>query len=170
MHRIDKDTSGLIVVAKNNFAHASLAKQFAEHSARRTYEALLEGNLKEESGTIKTFLNRDKTDRKKYAVSDSGKLAITHYKVLERFVGYTLCEFELETGRTHQIRVHCKYLGHPIVGDKTYGYSKQKFSLNGQLLHAKKLKLKSPRTNEEMVFFAPLPDYFEKVLKNLKKS
>lgn len=170
VHRIDKDTSGLIVVAKNNFAHASLAKQFAEHSARRTYEALLEGNLKEESGTIKTFLNRDKTDRKKYAVSDSGKLAITHYKVLERFVGYTLCEFELETGRTHQIRVHCKYLGHPIVGDKTYGYSKQKFSLNGQLLHAKKLKLKSPRTNEEMVFFAPLPDYFEKVLKKLKKS
>lgn len=170
VHRIDKDTSGLIVVAKNNFAHASLAKQFAEHSARRTYEALLEGNLKEESGTIKTFLNRDKTDRKKYAVSDSGKLAITHYKVLERFVGYTLCEFELETGRTHQIRVHCKYLGHPIVGDKTYGYSKQKFSLNGQLLHAKKLKLKSPRTNEEMVFFAPLPNYFEKVLKNLKKS
>lgn len=170
VHRIDKDTSGLIVVAKNNFAHASLAKQFAEHSARRTYEALLEGNLKEESGTIKTFLNRDKTDRKKYAVSDSGKLAITHYKVLERFVGYTLCEFELETGRTHQIRVHCKYLGHPIVGDKTYGYSKQKFSLNGQLLHAKKLKLKNPRTNEEMVFFVPLPDYFEKVLKNLKKS
>lgn len=168
VHRIDKDTSGLLVVAKNDKAHADLAGQIAKHSARRTYVALLEGNLKEDQGTVETYLDRDKRDRKKYAVSDTGKLAISHFKVLKRYEGYTLCEFVLETGRTHQIRVHAKYLGHPIVGDKTYGYQKQKFNLDGQLLHAKELTLVHPTTKQQMTFSAPLPDYFDALLKKLK--
>ena len=170
VHRIDKDTSGLLVVAKNNNAHNSLAAQFADHSSRRTYIALLEGNLKEESGTINTFLNRSLSDRKKYAVSETGKTAITHYKVLQRYQGYTLCEFNLETGRTHQIRVHSKHLGHPIVGDKTYGFAKQKFKLEGQLLHAFKLELTHPETKERMIFNCGLPKYFELLLKKLKRA
>ena len=170
VHRIDKDTSGLLVVAKNNKAHNELASQFADHSSRRTYIALLEGKVKEEEGTIKTFLNRDLKDRKKYAVSETGKIAITHYKVLERFDGYTLCEFNLETGRTHQIRVHSKYLGHPIVADKTYGFAKQKFKLDGQLLHAFKLELTHPDTRERLTFTCALPDYFVETLKKLKKE
>lgn len=169
VHRIDKDTSGLLVVAKNDKAHTNLASQIAKHTARRCYVALLEGNVKAEQGTIQTFLDRDKRDRKKYAVSDSGKLAITHYKVLSHFDGYTLCEFVLETGRTHQIRVHSKHMGHPIVGDMVYGFAKQKFKLNGQLLHAKELELKHPTTGEKMVFFAPIPEYFEEVLKKLRQ-
>lgn len=170
VHRIDKDTSGLLVVAKNDKAHADLASQIAKHTARRTYVALLEGNLKEEQGTIETFLDRDKRDRKKYAVSDSGKIAITHYRVLNHFDGYTLCEFVLETGRTHQIRVHAKFMGHPIVGDPVYGFAKQKFKLSGQLLHAIKLELVHPRTKEKMEFSAPIPDYFQNVLNKLKNS
>lgn len=170
VHRIDKDTSGLLVVAKNDKAHAFLASQIAEHSARRTYVALLEGNVKSEQGTVDTFLDRDKRDRKKYAVSDSGKKAITHFKVLTHFDGYTLCEFVLETGRTHQIRVHAKHMGHPIVGDPVYGFAKQKFNLEGQLLHAIRLELVHPQTKEKMEFFAPLPDYFQNVLNKLKKS
>ena len=169
VHRIDKDTSGLLVVAKNNNAHNVLAGQFADHSSKRTYIALLEGRLKEDKGTIKTYLNRDKSDRKKYTVSEDGKIAITHYKVLEWYDSYTLCEFSLETGRTHQIRVHSKYMGHPIVGDKTYGFAKQKFKLEGQLLHAFKLELTHPDTKDRMEFNAPLPQYFEKVLSKLKK-
>ncbi|MBR2909594.1 MAG: RluA family pseudouridine synthase [Clostridia bacterium] len=169
VHRIDKDTSGLLVVAKNNNAHNELASQFADHSSRRTYVALLEGRLKQEEGTIKTFLNRDKGDRKKYAVSDDGKIAITHFQVLERFENNTLCEFNLETGRTHQIRVHSKYMGHPIVGDKTYGFAKQKFNLDGQLLHAFKLELTHPVTKERMTFTCDMPKYFETILKKLKR-
>lgn len=169
VHRIDKDTSGLLVVAKNDKAHTNLASQIAKHTARRCYIALLEGNVKTEQGTIQTFLDRDKRDRKKYAVSDSGKFAITHYKVLSHFDGYTLCEFVLETGRTHQIRVHSKHMGHPIVGDMVYGFAKQKFKLNGQLLHAKELELNHPTTGEKMVFFAPIPEYFENVLKKLRQ-
>lgn len=169
VHRIDKDTSGLLVVAKNNQAHVNLAQQFSLHTSKRTYIALLEGNLKEDKGTIDTFLNRDPKDRKKYTVSESGKRAITHYEVIERFDGYTLCEFKLETGRTHQIRVHSKYLMHPIVGDKTYGYAKQKFKLEGQLLHARMLELYHPKTGEYMCFEAPMPKYFENVIKKLKK-
>lgn len=169
VHRIDKDTSGLLVVAKNDKAHVDLALQIAEHSARRTYVALLEGNLKSEQGTIETFLDRDKRDRKKYAVSDSGKIAITHFKVLTHFEGYTLCEFVLETGRTHQIRVHAKHIGHPIVGDPVYGFAKQKFKLEGQLLHAIKLELVHPKTRQKMEFVAPIPEYFQNVLSKLKK-
>lgn len=169
VHRIDKDTSGLLVVAKNNIAHENLSKQIGEHSAFRHYVALLEGNLKEDNGIVDKPIGRDKTDRKKMAIVDDGKRAITHYKVLERFDGYTLAEFVLETGRTHQIRVHSKFLGHPIVGDKTYGFAKQKFNLNGQLLHAYKLELNQPTTGERMSFVAPMPQYFTNIIKKLKK-
>lgn len=168
VHRIDKDTSGLLVVAKNNKAHTLLAEQLAVHSCKRTYVALLEGKLKQEQGTISTFLNRDPKDRKRYTVSDEGKLAVTHYKVIKMYESNTLCQFELETGRTHQIRVHSKHLGHPIVGDKTYGFAKQKFNLDGQLLHAKKLEFEHPITKEQMQFECDIPDYFENVLKKLK--
>lgn len=169
VHRIDKDTSGLLVVAKNNESHISLAEQIAKHTCRRTYIALLEGNLKTDKGTITTYLNRSPSDRKKYVVSDTGKLAITHYEVITRYEGYTLCRFVLETGRTHQIRVHSKHLGHPIVGDKTYGFAKQKFNLDGQLLHAVNLELDHPRTNEKLLFSAEIPDYFQSTLKKIKK-
>jgi len=170
VHRIDKDTSGLLVVAKNDKAHLDLARQIGEHSARRTYIALLEGILKEQSGRVETFLDRDKSDRKRFAVSDSGKRAITNFRVLEYYKNNTLCEFSLETGRTHQIRVHAKFLGHPIVGDKTYGFLKQKLWDKGQLLHAAKLELTHPVTKMRQEFSAPLPLYFEKILKKLKNS
>lgn len=168
VHRIDKDTSGLLVVAKNDKAHESLAKQIAEHTCFRHYLALLEGNLKSDTGTIETFINRSQSDRKMMAVSDSGKWAITHYTVLERFGDYCLVEFVLETGRTHQIRVHSKHLGHPIVGDKTYGIKNQKFKLDGQLLHAYKLELTHPSTGKRMTFECEIPDYFTKILNKLK--
>ena len=168
VHRIDKDTSGLLVVAKNDFAHASLAAQIAEHSCFRHYMALLEGNLKDDEGTIETFIARDKNDRKMMAVSDSGKWAVTHYFVKQRFEKYSLVEFVLETGRTHQIRVHSKYMGHPIVGDKTYGIKNQKFNLEGQLLHAYKLELTHPRTGKRMEFQIELPEYFSSLLNKLK--
>lgn len=167
VHRLDKDTSGLLVVAKNDFAHASLQKQIAEKSAKRYYYALVDGTLEKDSGEIRNFLARSVSDRKKYAVSRDGRLAITLYKVVGRYCGYTLVEYELKTGRTHQIRVHSRYIGHPVVGDKTYGGS-NKFGLQGQLLHAYKLVLTHPRTGEEMTFTAPLPGYFEKVLGSLK--
>ena len=169
VHRIDKDTSGLLVVAKNNLAHENLAKQIAEHSAFRHYLALVEGVVKEDEGTIDAPIARDSKDRKKMAVVDGGKRAITHFKTLERYNGYSLMEFVLETGRTHQIRVHTKFIGHPIVGDKTYGYQKQKFALDGQLLHACKLELTHPITNNRMTFECELPSYFQNVLKKLKK-
>ena len=169
VHRIDKDTSGLLVVAKNDKAHASLAAQIAEHSCFRHYLALLEGNLKNDSGTVETYIARNPNDRKQMAVSSSGKLAITHYNVLKRFDGYCLVEFVLETGRTHQIRVHSKHLGHPIVGDKTYGIKNQKFKLDGQLLHAYKLELTHPSTGERLSFECKLPEYFEKTLSKLKQ-
>ena len=168
VHRIDKDTSGLLVVAKNDNAHASLAKQIAEHSCFRHYMALLEGNLKEDTGTVETFIARSKTDRKVMAVSSEGKKAITHYTVVKRFTNYCLVEFVLETGRTHQIRVHSKHLGHPIVGDKTYGIKNQKFNLDGQLLHAYKLELTHPTTGERKVFECKIPEYFESLLNKLK--
>lgn len=170
VHRIDKDTSGLLVVAKNDVAHNSLASQIAEHSCFRHYLALLEGNLKDDSGTIETFISRDKKDRKMMAVSDSGKKAITHYFVKERFYSNCLVEFVLETGRTHQIRVHSKFLGHPIVGDKTYGIKNQKYKLDGQLLHAYKLELTHPTLKKRMEFTCELPDYFENILNKLRKQ
>jgi len=168
VHRIDKNTSGLLVVAKNDKAHVSLAKQIEEKSCKRIYVALLEGKLKSDEGRVETFINRSEKDRTKMAVSKVGRKSITDYKVITRYEDYTLCEFSLQTGRTHQIRVHAKHLGHPVVGDKEYGYKNCKFNLNGQLLHAKELVLTHPTTNEIMRFTAPLPDYFEKVLNTLK--
>ncbi|MBQ8319377.1 MAG: RluA family pseudouridine synthase [Clostridia bacterium] len=172
VHRIDKDTSGLLVVAKNDKAHASLAKQIAEKTAHRTYYALLEGSMKEESGRVVTDIGRHPTDRLKMAVlrDGEGKLAITDYEVAARFgKDYTLCKFILQTGRTHQIRVHAKHLGNPVVGDPVYGFKKQKFSLKGQVLHAYQLELTHPTTGERMTFNAPLPPYFQELLEKLCK-
>lgn len=170
VHRIDKDTTGLLVVAKNDAAHLSLSQQIAEKTCRRTYLALLEGIVKTDGGTVTTYIGRDPKDRIKMAVvqPDKGKLAITDYTVLKRFKeGVTLCRFDLQTGRTHQIRVHAKHLGHPVVGDPLYGVKKQKFNLNGQLLHACELSLTHPRTGERMTFSAPLPKAFSDVLDRL---
>ncbi len=172
VHRIDKDTSGLLVVAKNDLAHLSLSRQIAEKTARREYLALLEGVLKEESGHIATDIGRDPADRLRMKVlpAGKGKLAVTDWETVERFRENTLAKFTLQTGRTHQIRVHAKYMGHPVVGDKLYGYKKQRFHLEGQLLHAFRLTLTHPRTGEEMTFSAPLPEYFEHILAILRKE
>lgn len=170
VHRIDKDTSGLLVVAKNDKAHVSLSEQIAQKTCRRKYYALLEGNVKADKGRIATDIGRSPSDRLKMAVlpTGRGKNAITDYEVVARYGGdYTLCRFILQTGRTHQIRVHAKYTGHPVVGDPVYGYKKQKFALNGQLLHAYSLSFTHPTTGEEMCFFAPLPSYFKTLLKKL---
>lgn len=172
VHRIDKDTSGLLVVAKNDRAHLSLSEQIREKTCRREYYALLEGVLKRDGGTISTDLGRDPKDRLKMAVlpAGRGKEAVTDYIVEERFRDNTLARFLLHTGRTHQIRVHAKYLGHPVVGDKTYGYKKQRFALEGQLLHAFRLEFTHPTSGERMCFSAPLPDYFERVLTVLRRE
>ena len=168
VHRLDKDTSGLIVVAKNNEAHLDLQEQIATKAAKRYYKALVDGIVKKDEGVINTLIDRSKKDRKMMAVSnDTGRIAITHFKVLERFRNYTLMEYELKTGRTHQIRVHSKHIGHPIVGDPVYGGS-NKFNLNGQLLHAFKLEFTHPRTKEHMSFTAPIPEYFQQVLDKLR--
>ncbi len=170
VHRIDKDTSGLLVVAKNDIAHKCLAEQIARKEARRSYLAINEGIIKEDSGEIETYIGRNPKDRKTMTVVKEGKIAITNYIVLERFKNNTFTRFDLKTGRTHQIRVHSKYIGHPIVGDKVYGYEKQRFKLNGQLLHAETLVLKHPKTGEIMEFHSKIPDYFEEVLDILRKS
>ena len=168
VHRLDKDTSGLLVVAKNDKAHIALQEQIKNKTCKRIYLAVLTGNLKEDSGEIVTKIARDKKDRKKMAVADVGREAITNYRVLERFKDACLVEFLLKTGRTHQIRVHAKYLNHPVVGDKVYG--KEVKGLNGQLLHAYKLSFIHPTTGKEVSFTAPLPDYFENYLQKLRKS
>ncbi|MFI3167230.1 MAG: RluA family pseudouridine synthase [Bacillota bacterium] len=169
VHRIDKDTSGLLVVAKCDIAHGSLAKQIEKKTAKRIYLALCEGVFKKTEDVIETKIGRSKTDRKKMAVTYDGKIAITKYEVLHQFDAHALVKFSLETGRTHQIRVHARHIGHPVVGDKTYGFEKQKFKLEGQLLHASKLVLKHPESKEEMAFFAPLPEYFVNVLQTLAR-
>lgn len=166
VHRLDKDTSGLLLIAKNDMAHVSLAEQIKNKTCHRNYLALLEGNLKDDEGRIETFIKRDPKDRKKMSVQTSGRNAITDYKVLKRFEKTCFVEFSLQTGRTHQIRVHSKYLNHPIVGDKTYGHEVK--GLAGQLLHAYKISFVHPRTQQQMTFEAKLPDYFEDYLKRQK--
>ena len=168
VHRLDKDTSGLIVVAKTDEAHKSLASQIEKKTARRFYFGLCDGNFKEDNGTIDAPIARNKRDRKKMGIDPDGRRAVTHYTVLERFGKYTLVRFELETGRTHQIRVHSSYIHHPIVGDEVYGGSTALYK-NGQLLHARQLVLTHPISGERMTFEAELPDYFENVLKKLRK-
>lgn len=169
VHRIDKDTSGLLVVAKNDAAHLSLAEQIAQKTASREYLALVYGRVSE-PGTVDAPIGRHKTDRKRMAVVPGGKPAVTHYRPVEEFSGYTLVRAALSTGRTHQIRVHMMYIGHPVVGDPVYGVRKCPFALAGQLLHAERLVLMHPRTGERMEFFAPLPDHFERVLKKLRQT
>jgi 23S rRNA pseudouridine1911/1915/1917 synthase len=173
VHRIDKDTTGLLVVAKNDKAHVSLASQIAQKTCKRTYYALLEGNLKTDSGRVVTDIGRHPTDRLKMAVlpDGQGKIAITDYEVIARFgADFTLCKFDLQTGRTHQIRVHAKHLGHPIACDPVYGYKKQKLKGDGQLLHAQHLELTHPSTGEKMSFNAPLPTAFAEILRKLCKQ
>jgi len=169
VHRLDKDTSGLMLVAKNDVAHVDLSRQIATKVCRRIYYALTEGVLKQDIGIIDQPLARSKIDRKKIAVDVNGRNAITHYEVLERFANNTLVKYELKTGRTHQIRVHSAYIGHPIVGDKTYGFKRQRFALEGQLLHSKEIQFIHPRTGELMRFETELPPYFLKILSILKK-
>ena len=168
VHRLDKDTSGLIVVAKTDEAHKSLASQIEKKTARRIYFGLCDGNFKEDNGTIDAPIARNKRDRKKMGIDPDGRRAVTHYTVLERFGKYTLVRFELETGRTHQIRVHSSHINHPIVGDEVYGGSTALYK-NGQLLHARQLVLTHPISGERMTFEAELPDYFENVLEKLRK-
>lgn len=168
VHRIDKDTSGLLAVAKNDLAHQSLAEQIAYHSAAREYQAIVVGAPREDQGTIDQPIGRHKVDRKKMAIVPDGRHAVTHYQVLKRFRGYSLLAFQLETGRTHQIRVHMASIGHPIIGDPLYGLKKDRFSnLDGQCLHAWRLSLDHPRTGERMVFEAPLPEYFTAILNKM---
>ena len=169
VHRIDKDTSGLLIVAKNDFAHRMLSEQIAEHSFTREYRAVITGRLKTDSGTVNAPIGRDTRDRKKMAVTDkNSKPAITHYETLETYVGYAFVKLRLETGRTHQIRVHMAYLGHPLAGDTVYGHPKRKeLSLGGQCLHAGKIGFVHPRTGEYLEFESPLPDYFTQFQRSL---
>lgn len=168
VHRIDKDTSGLLIVAKNDASHASLAEQIASHSFKREYEAVVVGNFKEDSGTIDRPIGRSASDRKKQAINGlSPRNAVTHYQVLARYRGFCHCKFILETGRTHQIRVHAAALGHPVAGDTVYGDSKHTYSLNGQCLHARVIGFIHPTTGEYMEFTSPLPDYFTKFLSTM---
>lgn len=169
VHRIDKDTSGLLMVAKNDLAHESLAKQLKDKTSLRKYVALVHGVIPHEKGTINAPIGRSKVNRKMQAVREDGKPAVTHFNVLERFNDFTLVELTLETGRTHQIRVHMKYIGYPLAGDPVYGPSKT-LKGNGQFLHAKLLGFTHPITGQKMVFEAPLPTIFEKTLEKLRKS
>ncbi|MCI5869523.1 MAG: RluA family pseudouridine synthase [Dorea sp.] len=171
VHRIDMDTTGSLVVCKNDMAHQSLSAQLKEHSIRRIYVAIVHGNIKEDSGTVNAPIGRHPTERKKMSTHcKNGREAITHYQVLERFGDYTYIQCELETGRTHQIRVHMASIGHPLLGDQVYGPKKCPFpTLQGQTLHARTLGIIHPRTGEHLEVNAPLPDYFEELLESLRK-
>lgn len=171
VHRIDMDTTGSLIVCKNDMAHQSLSEQLKVHSIKRVYVAIVHGNIKEDNGTVNAPIGRHPTERKKMSIhTKNGRNAITHYKVLERFGEYTYIQCELETGRTHQIRVHMAHIGHPIIGDPLYGPAKDKWKLQGQCLHAGELELTHPVTGERMLFEAPLPEYFEKVLQKLRNQ
>ena len=169
VHRIDKDTSGLLIVAKNDKSHVSLAEQIQAHSFTREYEAVVVGNFREDSGTIDRPLGRSPHDRKKQAVNGlNPRNAVTHYEVIERFTGFCHCRFRLETGRTHQIRVHSASMGHPVAGDTVYGDAKHTHGLQGQCLHARKIGFIHPSTGEYMEFTSDLPEYFTDFLSKIK--
>lgn len=168
VHRIDKDTSGLLIVAKNDNAHVKMSEQIKNHEVKKTYIALVRGVFKENEATIDMPIGRSTSDRKKMAVNKNGKNAITHIKVLKRFDKYTLLQVNIETGRTHQIRVHLSHIGYPIVGDYTYSNGKNEFDVIGQCLHAQKLEFKHPITQKDMCLEAELPQYFKDILDKLK--
>ena len=172
VHRIDMDTTGSLIVCKNDSAHQSLSEQLKEHSIRRIYAAIVHGNIREEQGTVDAPIGRHPTDRKKMSTkAKNARRAVTHYKVLERFGDYTYIQCELETGRTHQIRVHMSSIGHPLLGDTVYGPAKCPFKgLQGQTLHARTLGIVHPRTGEYLEVEAPLPAYFVKLLERLRKN
>ena len=170
VHRIDKDTSGLLAIAKNDLAHTVLASQLKDHSMARTYEAIVCGSFREDSGTVDAPIGRHPTDRKKMCVTQrNSKPAVTHWEVVERFRGYTHIRCRLETGRTHQIRVHMAYIGHPILGDTVYGHKKPELGQSSQCLHAGALCFRHPRDGRPIMVFAPLPEYFQQVLEKLRK-
>lgn len=170
VHRLDKDTSGLLIVAKNDKAHIQMSEQIKEHKVQKTYLALVKGIVKENEATIQMPIGRSSQDRKKMAVRKDGKEAITHFHVLKRYLHHTLLEVKIETGRTHQIRVHMAQIGHLVVGDMVYSSGKNPFGVEGQMLHAQKLDFTHPRTGEKMHFEAPIPTYFEEILEKLEKE
>ena len=169
VHRIDRDTSGLIIAAKNDSAHLALSEQLRDHSLARVYEAVVIGNLPEDTGTVDAPIARHPVDRKRMAVRPEGRPAVTHWRVLARCSGYTHTECRLETGRTHQIRVHMAHIGHPVLGDPVYGGQRKGFpELAGQCLHARRLTFRHPRTGETVTLSCPLPDYFQSVLRRIR--
>ena len=168
VHRLDKDTSGLLIVAKNDEAHIKMSKQIQDRKVEKRYIALVRGNVPDDEATIDMPIARSKIDRKKMAVDKNGKEAITHFKVLKRYGNYTLLEIKIDTGRTHQIRVHMSYIGYPVVGDSVYSSGKNEFGVEGQMLHARYLKFKHPITGKELNLEAPLPEDFEKIIKQLE--
>ena len=171
VHRIDKDTSGLLVVAKNDAAHQALSAQMSVHSIHRVYHAVVYGNLKEDEGFVEKWLGRVPRDRKKMAVTEkNSRSAVTHWRVLERFPGYTRLECRLETGRTHQIRVHLAWRSHPILGDTVYGHRKPELGMDTQCLHARELTFLHPRTGERVTVQCELPEYFQELLQKLRQK
>ena len=170
VHRLDKDTSGLLIVAKNDLAHINMSNQIKNRQVKKIYIALVRGNIDEEEATINMPIGRSTKDRKKMAVRKDGKEAITHFKVLKRYSEYTLLEVKIDTGRTHQIRVHLSEIGHPVVGDIVYSNGKNEFGVQGQMLHAKSLDFKHPITNKQMHLEAELPDYFKEVINKLNNK
>ena len=174
VHRLDKDTSGLLIVAKNDKAHINMSEKIKNREVKKTYIALVRGSMPEDSATINMPIGRSTKDRKKMAVTKTGKEAITHFKVLNRYTTnkgtYTLLEIKIDTGRTHQIRVHMAEIGYPVIGDEVYSNGKNEFGIHGQCLHAKRLEFKHPITGKEMILEAPLPEYFENVISFLESE
>ena len=170
VHRIDKDTSGLLIAAKNDFSHQALAAQLKDHSLARTYEAIVCGSVREDRGTVSAPIGRSPADRKKMAVVPDGREAVTHWEVVGRYRGYTHLRLRLETGRTHQIRVHMAWRSHPILGDTVYGHKKPELGQSSQCLHARALTFRHPRTGEPVTVTCPLPDYFQDVLQKLERA
>lgn len=167
VHRLDKDTSGVLIIAKNDISHINISNQIKNHEVEKTYIALVRGIVKENEATINMPIGRSTKDRKKMAVSKNGRNAITHFKVIKRYEKYTLLEIKIETGRTHQIRVHLSHIGYPVVGDYTYSNGKNDFNVEGQMLHAQKIKFRHPKTDKEMELEAGLPEYFQEIIEKL---